>query len=62
MSGGLTLREGLFIAERVAETGNLVVLDIVECDPRLADRASQVVETMSAGCAVARCALGETLL
>lgn len=62
VSGGLTLREGLFIAERVAETGNLVALDIVECNPKLADRASQVVETMSAGCAVARCALGETLL
>lgn len=59
---GLTLREGLFLAERVAEPGNLVALDIVECDPRLAETDLQVAQTMPAGCAVARCALGETLL
>lgn len=60
--GGLTLREGLFIAERVAETGNLVALDVVECNPELASKDLHVVDTISAGCAIARCALGETLL
>ncbi|CCE64663.1 hypothetical protein TPHA_0I01570 [Tetrapisispora phaffii CBS 4417] len=59
--GGLTLREGLFLAERLAETGNLVGLDIVECNPDLATNDIHVVDTISAGCAVARCALGETL-
>lgn len=60
--GGLTLREGLFLVERLAETGNLVSLDIVECNPDLAVQDIHVSNTISAGCAIARCALGETLL
>lgn len=60
--GGLTLREGLFVAERVAETGKLVALDVVECNPTLAVNDIHVVDTISAGCAIARCAMGETLL
>ncbi|CUS20479.1 LAQU0S01e07536g1_1 [Lachancea quebecensis] len=60
--GGLTLREGLFIAERVAETGKLVALDVVEVNPTLAVHDMHVLDTVSAGCAVARCAMGETLL
>lgn len=60
--GGLTLREGLFLVERLAETGNLVGLDIVECNPDLAIDDIHVADTISAGCAIARCALGETLL
>ncbi|SCU85009.1 LAMI_0C09780g1_1 [Lachancea mirantina] len=59
--GGLTLREGLFIAERVAETGKLVALDVVECNPDLASKELHVVDTISTGCAIVRCALGETL-
>ncbi|CCH59266.1 hypothetical protein TBLA_0B04280 [Henningerozyma blattae CBS 6284] len=60
--GGLTLREGLFLTERLAETGNLVALDVVECNPDLAQNETHVLDTISAGCAIARCALGETLL
>ncbi|KAJ4985001.1 hypothetical protein SVAN01_09523 [Stagonosporopsis vannaccii] len=33
--GGLTLREGDFIAECVAETGSLIALDLVEVNPSL---------------------------
>ncbi|CAB4255778.1 similar to Saccharomyces cerevisiae YPL111W CAR1 Arginase, responsible for arginine degradation, expression responds to both induction by arginine and nitrogen catabolite repression [Maudiozyma barnettii] len=60
--GGLTLRESLFLVERLAETGDLVGLDIVECNPNLAVDDIHVTNTISAGCAIARCALGETLL
>lgn len=60
--GGLTLREGLFVAERVAETGKLIALDVVECNPELASKDLHVVDTISTGCAIVRCALGETLL
>lgn len=60
--GGLTLREGLFIAERIAETKNLIALDVVECNPLLATADAHVVDTITTGCAIARCALGETLL
>ena len=58
--GGLTLREGDFIAECVAESGNLVALDLVEVNPSLdAEGASH---TIRAGCSIIRCALGDTLL
>ncbi|AET40948.1 arginase Ecym_7096 [Eremothecium cymbalariae DBVPG len=60
--GGLTLREGLFIVERIAETGNLVALDVVECNPGLASHDLHVIDTVQSGCSIARCALGETLL
>ncbi|CDK28928.1 unnamed protein product [Kuraishia capsulata CBS 1993] len=60
--GGLTLREGLFIVEAVAETGNLSALDVVETNPALALQDTHALDTVSAGCAIARCALGETLL
>lgn len=60
--GGMTLREGLFLAERLAETGCLIGLDIVECNPDLATTEEQVEDTIRTGCSIARCALGETLL
>lgn len=60
--GGLTLREGLFLVERIAETGRLVALDVVECNPELASQDGHVVDTITTGCSIARCALGETLL
>lgn len=60
--GGLTLREGLFLVERIAETGRLIALDVVECNPELAAHDGHVVDTITTGCAIARCALGETLL
>lgn len=58
--GGLTLREGDFIAECVHETGSLVGLDLVEVNPSLEEAGAS--ETIRAGCSIVRCALGDTLL
>jgi arginase len=58
--GGLTLREGDFIAECVHETGSLVALDLVEVNPALDEQGA--VETVRAGVSIVRCALGDTLL
>lgn len=58
--GGLTLREGDFIAECVHETGSLVALDLVEVNPSLEEHGAQ--ETVRAGVSIVRCALGDTLL
>jgi arginase len=58
--GGLTLREGDFIAESVAATGSLVALDLVEVNPSVDSVGAQ--ETIRAGCSIVRCALGDTLL
>lgn len=60
--GGLTLREGLFIAEEVANTGLLCALDVVEVNPDLASHDIHVLDTVSAGVSIANCALGDTLL
>ncbi|KAH3680638.1 hypothetical protein WICMUC_000195 [Wickerhamomyces mucosus] len=60
--GGLTLREGLFIGERLAETGKLIALDIVECNPSLGVNEVHIIDTIAAGAAIARCAMGETVL
>lgn len=62
VEGGLSLREGLFVAEEVAQTGLLLSLDIVETNPLLAETESHVLDTVSAACAIGRCALGQTLL
>lgn len=58
--GGLTFREGHFICEAIAETGNLVGLDIVEVNPDLQDKLA-AEQTVAIGCSLARAALGETL-
>ena len=58
--GGLTLREGDFIAESVAETGSLIAMDLVEVNPSLELLGAE--ETIRAGCSLVRCALGDTLL
>ncbi|KAI9686299.1 MAG: Arginase, catabolizes arginine to ornithine and urea [Bogoriella megaspora] len=58
--GGLTLREGDFIAECVHGTGSLVALDLVEVNPSLETQGA--TETIRAGCSIVRCALGDTLL
>jgi arginase len=58
--GGLTLREGDFIAECVHETGSLVALDLVEVNPSLEQQGA--AETVRAGVSIVRCALGDTLL
>ncbi|GMM32026.1 arginase [Martiniozyma asiatica (nom. inval.)] len=60
--GGLTLREGLFIVEELASTGNLAGLDIVEVNPALAAHEMHIVDTVNASLSIARCALGETIL
>lgn len=62
VEGGLTLREGLFIAEEVAQTGLLSSLDIVETNPLLGENEDHILDTVSAACAIGRCALGQTLL
>ncbi|UPX09947.1 Arginase [Ascochyta rabiei] len=58
--GGLTLREGDFIAECVAETGSLIALDLVEVNPSLDEVGAN--DTIRAGNSIVRCALGDTLL
>jgi arginase len=58
--GGLTLREGDFIAECVHETGSLVALDLVEVNPSLEEAGA--AETVRSGVSIVRCALGDTLL
>ncbi|ODV91050.1 hypothetical protein CANCADRAFT_116001 [Tortispora caseinolytica NRRL Y-17796] len=60
--GGLTLREGCYICEAVAETGALVGMDLVETNPALGSTDQAIQETVSAGLSLVRCALGETLL
>ena len=61
--GGLTLREGDYICEALHETGNLVAVDLVEVNPKLAAEGELgVAETVRAGCSIVRCALGESIL
>lgn len=62
--GGLTLREGDYIAECVHETGSLVAMDLVEVNPTLEPGVNNIGahETVRAGCSLVRCALGESLL
>ncbi len=58
--GGLTLREGDYIAECVHESGQLVAMDLVEVNPSL--EVTGASETVRAGVSLVRCALGDTLL
>ncbi|KAI9826951.1 MAG: Arginase, catabolizes arginine to ornithine and urea [Phylliscum demangeonii] len=58
--GGLTLREGDYIAECVHETGSLVAMDLVEVNPSIDEPGAR--ETIRAGCSIVRCSLGESLL
>lgn len=58
--GGLTLREGDYIAECVHETGQLIAMDLVEVNPNL--EVAGASETVRAGVSLVRCALGDTLL
>ncbi|KAK9476969.1 hypothetical protein V1514DRAFT_335277 [Lipomyces japonicus] len=60
--GGLTLREACYVCEAIAETGNLVAMDLMECNPALGENASSIKATISAACSLVRCAMGETLL
>lgn len=60
--GGLTWREGCYICEAVAETGRLVAMDLVECNPSIGDDHPHVRETLQSGIALVKSALGQTLL
>ncbi|KAJ1911820.1 Arginase, catabolizes arginine to ornithine and urea [Tieghemiomyces parasiticus] len=59
--GGLSFREGHYICEAIAETGLLVAMDMVEVNPTLGSDES-LLQTVTVGCSLVRCALGETLL
>ncbi|RKF82435.1 Arginase [Golovinomyces cichoracearum] len=62
--GGLTLREGDFIAEYLYATENLIAMDLVEVNPTLAKGHDNtgVQKTIHCGCSLIRCALGESLI
>ncbi|KAF9292942.1 hypothetical protein BKA57DRAFT_480850 [Linnemannia elongata] len=59
--GGLTFREGHYICEAIHETGALVAMDLMEVNPSLEDDHA-VFQTVTIGCSLVRCAVGETLL
>ncbi|KAF9950077.1 Arginase, catabolizes arginine to ornithine and urea [Mortierella alpina] len=59
--GGLTFREGHYICEAIHETGCLVAMDLMEVNPSLEDETA-VFQTVTIGCSLVRCAMGETLL
>lgn len=62
--GGLTIREGDFIAECINESGNLVSIDLVEVNPALESGTNDTgkYQTIRSACSLVRCALGESLL
>ncbi|VVT46636.1 uncharacterized protein SAPINGB_P001312 [Magnusiomyces paraingens] len=60
--GGLTWREGCYICEAIAETGNLVAMDLVEVNPHLAETEEHAKMTTNAGISLVKCALGDVLL
>lgn len=59
--GGLTFREGHYICEAIAATECLVAVDVVEVNPALGDETA-LFQTVTVGCSLVRCAIGETLL
>lgn len=60
--GGLTWREGSYICERVAETGNLVAMDLVEVNPSLGDHPEAAPQTAAVAVSLIKSALGDVLL
>lgn len=60
--GGLTWREGCYICEAVAETGKLISMDLVECNPHLGEHDEHIKSTLQSGIALVKSALGQTLL
>lgn len=60
--GGLTWREGSYICERLAETGNLVAMDMVEVNPSLAEHPQAAIDTASVAVSLIKSALGDVLL
>ena len=60
--GGLTWREGSYICERLAETGNLVAMDLVEVNPSLGDHPEAAPQTAAVAIGLIKSALGDVLL
>lgn len=56
VTSGLSLDEGLVIAKRLHESGNLIALDLVEINPEIA--TSQLNLTLNSGYEVIQNALG----
>lgn len=56
--GGLTLQDGTYIARRLRETDNLVVMDLVEVNPSIEPLG--IDRTVQSGCSLIRCVLGGT--
>jgi arginase len=53
---GLSLNEGMLVAMRLHESGNLIALDLVEINPDIATARLDV--TVNAGCELIKNALG----
>lgn len=58
VSGGLSVQEGKYIAERVCQSGRLVGIDLVEINPEIEKTRSS--QTIRAGLSVLFAALGKT--
>lgn len=59
--GGLTFREGNYICERLAESGQMVGMDVVEVNPSI-DREEYTVEAVQVASSLIRSTLGGTLI
>jgi len=62
MRGWLSWCEGYYICEAVAETGKLIGMDLVECNPYLGENEGHVNTTLQSGIALVKSALGQSLL
>jgi arginase len=60
--GGLTWREACYVCEAIAETNNLVAMDLVETNPHLGENDKSINDTVTSGISLVKCALGDTLL
>ncbi|CAG8082684.1 unnamed protein product [Penicillium olsonii] len=56
VASGLALDEGVYVAKRLYQSGNLIALDLVEINPDVA--TSQLNVTVEAGCKLIKSALG----
>jgi len=58
--GGLSLHEGRYICEIIAQTGQLVSMDMVEVNPSLSDKSGSIV-TVNSALSLIECTLRKTL-
>lgn len=61
VQGGLSLREGLYISERLSRSGQLVSIDLVELNPELGSQIDRV-KTLDSAVAIIFHALGGTVV